>query len=591
MKINNLIKKTNAGRNVGAMAIFTALALTTLTPTGAVAASGPITVYQHCNYGGYAVSLRPGAYDMHALTRRGIRNDDLSALRVPRGYKVTAYEHAGFRGRAKVFTSSNSCLVNSGFNDVISSIRIEKLRIINQRDLRAQEQARREAQARREQARREAQARARRLEQARLEAQARADAKARNRRSHVTVYQHCNFGGYAVPLHIGSYDMHSLARRGIRNDDLSALRVPRGYKVTAYEHAGFRGRAKVFTSSNSCLVNSGFNDVISSIRIEKLRRHDHRAHDEEVRRQEQARLEAQARARRLEQARRDQARREQARLEAQARARRLEQARREAQARADAKARNRRSHVTVYQHCNYGGYAVPLRIGSYDMHSLARRGIRNDDLSALRVPRGYKVTAYEHAGFRGRAKVFTSSNSCLVNSGFNDVISSIRVEKLRRHDHRAHDEEVRRQEQARLEAQARARRLEQARRDQARREQARLEAQARARRLEQARREAQARADAKARNRRSHVTVYQHCNYGGYAVPLRPGAYDMKTLNRRGIRNDDLSALRVPRGLKVTIYEHAGFRGRSQVLTASNSCLVNTGFNDKVSSIKVQRIR
>jgi len=51
----------------------------------------------------------------------------------------------------------------------------------------------------------------------------------------------------------------------------AALRVLRGYKVTVYEYAGFRGHAKVFTSSNSCLVNAGFNDKVSSVKVQRIR--------------------------------------------------------------------------------------------------------------------------------------------------------------------------------------------------------------------------------------------------------------------------------------------------------------------------------
>lgn len=87
------------------------------------------------------------------------------------------------------------------------------------------------------------------------------------------------------------------------------------------------------------------------------------------------------------------------------------------------------------------------------------------------------------------------------------------------------------------------------------------------------------------------AAVYQHCNYGGYGVALGPGRYDMGQLARMGVRNDDLSSLRVGRGYEVTLHEHAGFRGQTLRRTASDGCLVNEGWNDRVSSIVVSRVQ
>jgi len=88
------------------------------------------------------------------------------------------------------------------------------------------------------------------------------------------------------------------------------------------------------------------------------------------------------------------------------------------------------------------------------------------------------------------------------------------------------------------------------------------------------------------------ATVYQHCNYAGYAVDLHPGSYNLADLTNRGMRNDDISAVRVPDGMKVTFYQHNGFQGMSWVSTGNDSCFANTaGHNDVVSSIKVELIK
>lgn len=83
--------------------------------------------------------------------------------------------------------------------------------------------------------------------------------------------------------------------------------------------------------------------------------------------------------------------------------------------------------TTVYQDCNYGGAAVSLPVGDYDLAAMQSRGIANDWISSLRVTSGYRVTFYENAGFAGASLVVTADNSCLVGAGWNDRASSMRV--------------------------------------------------------------------------------------------------------------------------------------------------------------------
>lgn len=85
---------------------------------------------------------------------------------------------------------------------------------------------------------------------------------------------------------------------------------------------------------------------------------------------------------------------------------------------------------TVYQHCDYQGYRVNLPVGNYDLKDLQARGIRNDDLSSLRVSPGYEMTVYQHHHFGGRSLKFRGNDRCLVNNNFNDTISSIKVRRV-----------------------------------------------------------------------------------------------------------------------------------------------------------------
>lgn len=87
---------------------------------------GPVTLYEDCNYGGYAVSLGVGSYNMAALQALGVSNDDISSLTVESGYQVTLYWDIDFAGTTLVKTGDDACLVDDEFNDEATSIVIAK---------------------------------------------------------------------------------------------------------------------------------------------------------------------------------------------------------------------------------------------------------------------------------------------------------------------------------------------------------------------------------------------------------------------------------------------------------------------------------
>jgi hypothetical protein len=92
-------------------------------PLGGGGLTGP-TFYADINYGGSAVTLGAGNYDLAQLQAAGIANDSISSIRVPAGYTVTGYANAGFAGTSWVFSTDNPNLVTTGNNDAISSLRI-----------------------------------------------------------------------------------------------------------------------------------------------------------------------------------------------------------------------------------------------------------------------------------------------------------------------------------------------------------------------------------------------------------------------------------------------------------------------------------
>lgn len=84
--------------------------------------SGVVTLFQHCNYGGYSASLNTGSYNQSQLQALGVANNDISSLQVQNGYQITMYQNSNFTGGTLVKTANDDCLVNDGFNDAISSV-------------------------------------------------------------------------------------------------------------------------------------------------------------------------------------------------------------------------------------------------------------------------------------------------------------------------------------------------------------------------------------------------------------------------------------------------------------------------------------
>merc|ERR1712193_19717 len=84
-----------------------------------------VSVFQHCNYGGYRINLKPGSYNMHQLKRMGMRSDDLSSVQVHGNCKATMYEHWNFTGKSKSWTRHDSCFTNDHMMSLLS-IKVEE---------------------------------------------------------------------------------------------------------------------------------------------------------------------------------------------------------------------------------------------------------------------------------------------------------------------------------------------------------------------------------------------------------------------------------------------------------------------------------
>jgi hypothetical protein len=82
------------------------------------------------------------------------------------------------------------------------------------------------------------------------------------------------------------------------------------------------------------------------------------------------------------------------------------------------------------------------------------------------------------------------------------------------------------------------------------------------------------------------ATIYEDRDFKGRSRQLAPGGYDLPEL---GLANDSLSSLRVPKGLRVILFEHSRYGGARLAFEADAS---NVGsFDNKTSSVVVEVVR
>jgi hypothetical protein len=83
------------------------------------------------------------------------------------------------------------------------------------------------------------------------------------------------------------------------------------------------------------------------------------------------------------------------------------------------------SVVTLFQDINHGGYAAALPVGRYNLSALSAWGIRNDDITSLKVASGYKAVLYADDNFSGATLTKTADDASLVDDGWNDRATSV----------------------------------------------------------------------------------------------------------------------------------------------------------------------
>lgn len=149
--------------------------------------------------------------------------------------------------------------------------------------------------------------------------------------------------------------------------------------------------------------------------------------------------------------------------------------------------------------------------------------VGNDRISSVRVPAGVTVELYEHAHFRGRSVVLRGDAPNLARTGLGvNEASSMRI------DYPGLSHKIR---------------------------------------------------------GFAAVTLYDDFGFSGRRESLEVDDDDLRD-NRIG--NDRVRSIRVPRGLTVTLYEHVGYGGRSETLQGSDDDLSDNRIGlDQVSSIRI----
>ena len=122
---HSIIRKKTYTRILSILAAVTALSGFVTAPAQAQTPEG-VTLYQHCNYGGYGVSLPAGSHNYSQLIKKGAKNDDVSSIKVSEGYEIKIFRDANYKGPSKTFNKDVSCLVSHKMNDYLSSVKVTK---------------------------------------------------------------------------------------------------------------------------------------------------------------------------------------------------------------------------------------------------------------------------------------------------------------------------------------------------------------------------------------------------------------------------------------------------------------------------------
>ena len=327
------------------------------------------TFYENSNYSGWSVSLPEGTYDYSDIIAKGIKNDAISSLKVSSGYKVTLYDNAGFKGTSKEFTGDASYVGNE-INDKTSSIKIEKWDGSSSVTYNTVK-----------------------LSNGKYSIKSVANEKyvvAENGGSDPIVANRDSYGGSWETFYLINNDDGTVSLKADANNkyvcavlDEENQLVPRSesvgtwekfqiYKISDTEYglkSAENGKYVKADLDNGGKLIAGSDSIAGAWEAFNIEK----LGDET----------------------------------------------------SSAKA-------TFYENSNYSGWSVALSEGRYDYGTMVSKGIKNDQISSVKVADGYKVTLYNDAGFAGSKKTLFTDASGL--GDFNDKTSAIVIEKVEKAD-------------------------------------------------------------------------------------------------------------------------------------------------------------
>lgn len=202
------------------------------------------------------------------------------------------------------------------------------------------------------------------------------------------------------------------------------------------------------------------------------------------------------------------------------------------------------ANVTFYGQCNYNGPGVTLGIGEYTVAKLIGVGIPEDAIASVKVPEGFSVTLHEDDQFKGRYGTLKKSDACLDNNGFNGLVSSLSIVSttvVEGFGAKSADSfgtaELAPRKPLVSDAQT--------------------------------------------------IEVFTDCNFAGRSARLPVGDYNLAQLKKFGLGNNDISSVKLPKGMSVTVYENDFLRGDSASSAKDVRCIDTGSFANRITSLSV----
>lgn len=390
--------------------------------------------------------------------------------------------------------------------------------------------------------------------------------------NYVTLYEDCNFRGPSATLSAGNYRVYEIK---IGNDRLSCINIPYGFKVTIYEHDGFKGRSQTYTSSIACLPPD-LNDITTSIVVESNYRPDQNPNDFVT---FYADCYSKGYSRSLGAGTYTSSDLAQLNLNISSfsiygnlrvrayttseNANGFNAAFEQNQACLDRNYNDKirsliveykpgnnggyggnggnggygnpdysNSFVTIYTNCNYKGNSLKLQPGNYTGDKL---GLLKYDISAIELPNDLEARLYTNEYLSGNYLTVSNSISCL-NINWNNRVASLSIQRKSGYGGNGGNGGY-----------------------------------------------------GNNNYNDQRVIIYSDGDYRGQSVSLLPGTYS--SMSSLGFPDKALSSLRVPSGYRVIIYDRENFEGKSYTITQDKPGFYLSGWNDKTSSVKVYRDR